>query len=153
MLIADDKATDKTHYKDVFGKEFTDLRKETFDWLKGQELAVFLFWAGNYPVGAGGIAIAPANAGFFALGLAFLQKIMPIDELQEDFKLNSVIYVAPPFRHTHFDGKQRVVHNRLDDIHEIFSYNLYPRSEEHTSELQSRPHLVCRLLLEKKKKK
>src|SRR6266498_3736470 len=28
-----------------------------------------------------------------------------------------------------------------------------PRSEEHTSELQSRPHLVCRLLLEKKKPK
>src|SRR2546422_1604363 len=27
-----------------------------------------------------------------------------------------------------------------------------PRSEEHTSELQSRLHLVCRLLLEKKKK-
>src|SRR5690554_7291838 len=33
-----------------------------------------------------------------------------------------------------------------------YSYHL-PRSEEHTSELQSRPHLVCRLLLEKKKKK
>src|SRR5690554_7497366 len=29
----------------------------------------------------------------------------------------------------------------------------FPRSEEHTSELQSRPHLVCRLLLEKKKMK
>src|SRR6266511_5738040 len=28
-----------------------------------------------------------------------------------------------------------------------------PRSEEHTSELQSRENLVCRLLLEKKKKK
>src|SRR2546429_2206637 len=28
----------------------------------------------------------------------------------------------------------------------------WPRSEEHTSELQSRLHLVCRLLLEKKKK-
>src|SRR2546422_6163848 len=28
---------------------------------------------------------------------------------------------------------------------------LQPRSEEHTSELQSRLHLVCRLLLEKKK--
>src|SRR3989442_7478162 len=28
---------------------------------------------------------------------------------------------------------------------------LFGRSEEHTSELQSRPHLVCRLLLEKKK--
>src|SRR5690554_7094147 len=32
-------------------------------------------------------------------------------------------------------------------------YVPYVRSEEHTSELQSRPHLVCRLLLEKKKKK
>src|SRR2546422_3453907 len=29
---------------------------------------------------------------------------------------------------------------------------IYSRSEEHTSELQSRLHLVCRLLLEKKKK-
>src|SRR5690554_7029276 len=29
----------------------------------------------------------------------------------------------------------------------------FNRSEEHTSELQSRPHLVCRLLLEKKNKK
>src|SRR5690554_7765026 len=30
-------------------------------------------------------------------------------------------------------------------------FALQVRSEEHTSELQSRPHLVCRLLLEKKK--
>src|SRR2546422_6371205 len=30
-------------------------------------------------------------------------------------------------------------------------WGLYGRSEEHTSELQSRLHLVCRLLLEKKK--
>src|SRR5256884_3348575 len=33
------------------------------------------------------------------------------------------------------------------------TYGLKKRSEEHTSELQSRLHLVCRLLLEKKKKK
>src|SRR5690554_7315311 len=36
---------------------------------------------------------------------------------------------------------------------QIMYVSLYRRSEEHTSELQSRPHLVCRLLLEKKKKK
>src|SRR5438445_8639034 len=30
--------------------------------------------------------------------------------------------------------------------------SIVPRSEEHTSELQSRQYLVCRLLLEKKKK-
>src|SRR3712207_7204535 len=34
-----------------------------------------------------------------------------------------------------------------------FVFDLFPRSEEHTSELQSRQYLVCRLLLEKKKKK
>src|SRR3989442_10930476 len=33
------------------------------------------------------------------------------------------------------------------------AWRLLMRSEEHTSELQSRPHLVCRLLLEKKKEK
>src|SRR5690554_4134791 len=36
-------------------------------------------------------------------------------------------------------------------IFERTSSTLRCRSEEHTSELQSRPHLVCRLLLEKKK--
>src|SRR5690625_6708395 len=36
-----------------------------------------------------------------------------------------------------------------DALFEVFGF----RSEEHTSELQSRGHLVCRLLLEKKKKK
>src|SRR5436309_11726325 len=34
-----------------------------------------------------------------------------------------------------------------------FPYERAGRSEEHTSELQSRENLVCRLLLEKKKKK
>src|SRR5687768_18175438 len=34
-----------------------------------------------------------------------------------------------------------------------FRLPIWSRSEEHTSELQSRLHLVCRLLLEKKKKK
>src|SRR3712207_9438262 len=34
-----------------------------------------------------------------------------------------------------------------------FATGVAPRSEEHTSELQSRQYLVCRLLLEKNKKK
>src|SRR2546422_2128398 len=33
----------------------------------------------------------------------------------------------------------------------VLTFKGAPRSEEHTSELQSRLHLVCRLLLEKKK--
>src|SRR5690625_1469012 len=39
----------------------------------------------------------------------------------------------------------------VQDTAEFFAYA--QRSEEHTSELQSRGHLVCRLLLEKKKKR
>ena len=35
---------------------------------------------------------------------------------------------------------------------EVFGQEIFVRSEEHTSELQSRQYLVCRLLLEKKKK-
>src|SRR3989442_12644959 len=37
-------------------------------------------------------------------------------------------------------------------LHRLVGMSVPVRSEEHTSELQSRPHLVCRLLLEKKKK-
>src|SRR3712207_7821745 len=38
-------------------------------------------------------------------------------------------------------------------IRRLFRSGVPDRSEEHTSELQSRQYLVCRLLLEKKKKK
>src|SRR5688572_31282949 len=42
---------------------------------------------------------------------------------------------------------------RQDDFAEQMSELIVTRSEEHTSELQSQSNLVCRLLLEKKKKK
>src|SRR3989442_10584285 len=58
------------------------------------------------------------------------------------------------------DGEKRNASSSLSSISffifgGVLSRFLYvcTRSEEHTSELQSRPHLVCRLLLEKKKKK
>src|SRR2546429_6447627 len=39
----------------------------------------------------------------------------------------------------------------IEELADALGVNLSKRSEEHTSELQSRLHLVCRLLLEKKK--
>lgn len=126
MAIADNEPTDKELFKTKFGYEFNNLKKETFDWLKSQDLAVFFYFAGREGIGVSGIAIAPANAGFFAMGLAMLQIIMPVSELPENMELDSIIYVAPTFRHTHFNGKQIVVHNRENNRHEIFSYNLYP---------------------------
>src|SRR2546422_6644396 len=41
----------------------------------------------------------------------------------------------------------------LTNLRSVSMFGLSVRSEEHTSELQSRLHLVCRLLLEKKKNK
>lgn len=126
MVIADELPTDKESFRKRFGYEFQSLKSETFDWLKQQELSVFFYFAGSEKIGVGGMAIAPSNAGFFAMGLAMLQRIIAVDELPDGFSVDSVIYVAPTFRHTHFNGKQIVVHNRSENLHEIFSYNLYP---------------------------
>src|SRR3712207_7915221 len=66
------------------------------------------------------------------------------------FRSKNALFIQSPI------GKN-LYKNRLK-IEQLFSilkglYNLEnPRSEEHTSELQSRQYLVCRLLLEKKKK-
>src|SRR5947208_16138021 len=65
--------------------------------------------------------------------------------LHDALPISVVAGVAPlPLVHeerVRSERAHRVAHARLD------------RSEEHTSELQSPDHLVCRLLLEKKKKK
>src|SRR5690554_7123551 len=52
-----------------------------------------------------------------------------------------------------FEGRDAWVAHRLLKVTNkgLLTRGDANRSEEHTSELQSRPHLVCRLLLEKKK--
>src|SRR2546429_5104463 len=54
---------------------------------------------------------------------------------------------SPPRRHDALRGRGPGRETQRRQVHAL------ERSEEHTSELQSRLHLVCRLLLEKKKKK
>src|SRR5215475_16138282 len=49
-------------------------------------------------------------------------------------------------------AQPRIVRDAGGQRGDLFGQRV-PRSEEHTSELQSRENLVCRLLLEKKKKK
>src|SRR5256885_5427672 len=50
-------------------------------------------------------------------------------------------------------SKQRKRNNHLDEMAEQHGKLVHEQSEEQTSELQSPCNLVCRLLLEKKKKK
>ena len=125
MLIADEKPSDKTIYSEIFGEKFGKTRQETLDWLAEQDLAVFAFPLGQEDIESDAIAICPRNAAFFALGLGMLQGVTDTRTLDREFNPKTVIFVAPPFRHTHFDGKQVVVHNR-SELHEIFAYNLYP---------------------------
>ena len=126
MVIGDQRPTDKPTFRERFGESFDPLREDTLEWLATQPLALFPFSAGLHGKGTDALVIAPDNAGFFALGLALLQGMRAPSELHADFNPRAVIYVAPPFRHSHFDGKQVVVHNRLPAMHELFSYNLYP---------------------------
>jgi hypothetical protein len=126
MAIGDEKPSDQPRFKDRFGYPFSDLRTKSFEWLASQDLAAFYFKIGNLEKCSYGLAIVPANAGFFAMGLAMLQKIVPQDSISPCNDIKVVIYVAPPFRHTYFEGKQVVVHNRTPEAYEVFSYNLYP---------------------------
>ena len=136
MVIADDRATDKATWDARWGGQlgpFEDTRQDTFAWLGGQELICQFFSTGLPGQALEAVAICPRNAAFFAAGLAMLQGIKPIAEVVDagaDYHHGAIVYVAPPFRHTKFGGKQVVVHNRrFDDgfdLHELYSYNLYP---------------------------
>lgn len=126
MFIGDKKPTNKPYFEETFGYPFEQLADETFAWLENQELIMFGFMAGGDFLEKHSLAIAPANTGFFALGLALLQGIASWDVLSNDFDPKLYMYVAPVFRHTHFNKKQVVVHYRGDEFYEIYSYNLYP---------------------------
>src|SRR5690554_7631830 len=99
----------------------------------------------------------------FALFLLNLIPYIPIDNFQESF-LSFVEENVPPDTYGAIESiLLDIMNNSYRSLLStgvimsiIFMANgvnaIIGRSEEHTSELQSRPHLVCRLLLEKKKK-
>ncbi len=127
MVIGDLLPTDKPTYKERFGENFDKTRQQTLDWLKTQELVVMPFYAGTDSLGYGSLLIVPRQAAFFAAALADLQGMIPRSHLPADFKITGgVLFVAPPFRHTHFGGRQVVVHDRTSTHQEVFAYNLYP---------------------------
>src|SRR5690554_7080487 len=66
--------------------------------------------------------------------------------VEQDRHLGEVLHVEPRVTE-HLSGD--LIDRLLDPAN--YTGQAARRSEEHTSELQSRPHLVCRLLLEKKK--
>ena len=127
MVIGDNLPTDKPTYEQRFGESFQKTRQQTLDWLKTQELVAMPFYAGADALGYGSLLIAPLQASFFAAALADLQGMIPRSRVPAGFRITGgVLFVAPPFRHTHFGGRQMVVHERFGSHQEVFAYNLYP---------------------------
>lgn len=127
MVIGDSLPTDKPTYEQRFGESFDKTRAATLDWLKTQELVAMPFYAGTDVFGYGSLLIVPRQAAFFAAALGDLQGMIPRRQVPANFRIaGGVLFVAPPFRHTHFSGRQVVVHLRAESHQEIFAYNLYP---------------------------
>src|SRR5690625_1328845 len=93
----------------------------------GGETVLFGSLFGTYLALKNSTAGGPSSDEIFGLGLVFLMTMLLLTS-----SLTSVY---------------AMYHMRNNDFKKMIL-----RSEEHTSELQSRGHLVCRLLLEKKKK-
>ena len=61
--------------KYAFGYDFSELRQQTFEWLKMQDLLMFFINAGGIE-GLNAVILLPKNAAHFAFALALLQGIL-----------------------------------------------------------------------------
>src|SRR5438309_6839691 len=86
----------------------------------------------------------PPRSTLFPYTTLFRSEIDPRDTMQRDADVRGMALPNTP------PSELASIHAAL--VAGLENGTLLPRSEEHTSELQSQFHLVCRLLLEKKKK-
>src|SRR5690606_23054749 len=100
--------------------------------------------AGDHQFGLAALQIQPEDALASAIGTGQIQTAggVKIDAL-------GTAETAP--KNFHFAGRQHAVDRVKARSRGAAHVEIAVRSEEHTSELQSRENLVCRLLLEKKK--
>src|SRR2546422_8019843 len=92
----------------------------------------------------------PPRSTLFPYTTLFRSEDVRIEELEHD-DAHLLVAAAAELRHRPEPRfvLQLLLGQSLDHIQQLLGDQA--RSEEHTSELQSRLHLVCRLLLEKKK--
>ena len=79
----------------------------------------------------------------------------PVEDLKEAREVEKIIQVRTPEQVQSVRDHDQEPYYAIRKVCEANNLDFHDgefRSEEHTSELQSRLHLVCRLLLEKKKK-
>src|SRR5690625_6078934 len=116
-------------------------------------IEAFEYWMGPYPVYEDGFKVVEAphlgmeHQSAIAYGNGFENGYLGGDISQSGWGMKWDFILVHESAHEWF-GNNITTEDVADMwVHEAFT----SRSEEHTSELQSRGHLVCRLLLEKKK--
>ena len=129
MVVADERPTDKRRYSEAFSQPFPALRQEIFDWLASQDLLLLAFQAGGMELGVPGLLIAPAERGLFRGRIGQPPDHDPGRPVAATVHAPRVIYLAPPFRHTHCDGRQVVMHHRGSELHESLFVESLSRSE------------------------
>src|SRR2546429_6488912 len=98
-------------------------------------------------------AVASTNKSAGELGWVSAPDFKSWEQQNEVFEDMAAVESGRSFTLTGKTAPQSVVGDRVTpEYFKIMGIPPFLRSEEHTSELQSRLHLVCRLLLEKKKK-
>ena len=102
MRIGDDLPTDKPRFKDVYGYDFADLRKETMAWFETQGVILLPFHAGGKYYGYDALMVCPTNAAFFALSLANMQGFVSINDVEDGF---IVVRVGVMNDDSEFDGE------------------------------------------------
>src|SRR5256884_3038371 len=76
---------------------------------------------------------------------------LPISGNDRHFRVEQIDQAAQnPALRLSAQSEQNEIVPRQERVYDLRNHRVFIRSEEHTSELQSRLHLVCRLLLEKK---
>src|SRR5690554_7249719 len=93
----------------------------------------------------------------YCLQKQHVEESFPFDETTLVFKLNNKIFALLSLNDLKNTCNLKCDPEKALELRASYQgivpgYHMNKRSEEHTSELQSRPHLVCRLLIEKKKK-
>src|SRR2546430_6476680 len=91
----------------------------------------------------------PSSSSFFFFNDTATTEIYTLS-LHDALPISTVARVDHVFHASHVDVRR--LHDALHLRQDLPGRRVALRSEEHTSELQSQSNLVCRLLLEKKKK-
>src|SRR3712207_7268414 len=144
-------------FKDLFQEVFDAEFKADFEAagltyehrLIDDMVAAALKWEGGYVWACknydGDVQSDTVAQGFGSLGLMTSVLMTPDGDTVEAEAAHGTVT-------RHFRQHQQGKPTSTNPIASIFAWTRGLRSEEHTSELQSRQYLVCRLLLEKKKK-